>query len=67
MSHVACCTTRWIESIGKLAEGTYEGEDRNYNIIDVRDLVSAHRLAMESTVDHLNTHGGPRYVRELCN
>ena len=33
-----------------------------YNIIDVRDLVKAHRLAAESPVDHRETHGGPRYI-----
>ena len=53
---------QWIENIGKLAEGSYSGEDRNYNIIDVRDLCAGHRLAMESTVDHVHTHGGNRYI-----
>ena len=53
---------QWIENIGKLAAGTYDGPDMNYNIIDVRDLVSGHRAAMESTVDHVNTHGGNRYI-----
>ena len=33
-----------------------------YNIIDVRDLVKAHRLAAESPVDHRATHGGSRYL-----
>ena len=33
-----------------------------YNIIDVRDLVKAHRLAAEADIDHRQTRGGPRYV-----
>ena len=32
------------------------------NIIDVRDLVKAHRLAAESSVDHKTSHGSNRYV-----
>ena len=36
--------------------------DMYYNIIDVRDLVKAHRLAAESSVDHKTSHGSNRYV-----
>lgn len=57
---------QWIEQIGRLAGGlepTWPSRyDRYYNIIDVRDLVKAHRLAAESPVDHKATHGGNRYV-----
>ena len=57
---------QWIMQIGKLAGGEEPNwpsrNDMNYNIIDVRDLVKAHRLAAESSVDHKATHGGPRYV-----
>ena len=35
--------------------------DGRWNIIDVRDLASAHRLAAESTVDHAAAAGGARY------
>ena len=57
---------QWIEQIGRLA-GNLEPNwpsryDMSYNIIDVRDLVKAHRLAAESDADHKNSHGGPRYV-----
>ena len=57
---------QWIEQIGRIASGlgttwlsTY---DHYYNIIDVRDLVKAHRLAAESSVDHRATAGGNRYI-----
>ena len=57
---------QWIEQIGRLAGGlepTWPSRyDMYYNIIDVRDLVGAHRLAAESAVDHKASHGGPRYV-----
>ncbi|MAW28927.1 MAG: hypothetical protein CMP98_09010 [Gammaproteobacteria bacterium] len=57
---------QWIEQIGRLAAGEEPNwpskYDMYYNIIDVRDLVKAHRLAMESDADHKNSHGGPRYV-----
>ena len=57
---------QWIEQIGRLAGGlepTWPSRyDMYYNIIDVRDLVKAHRLAAESTVDHKTTTGGPRYI-----
>ena len=57
---------QWIEQIGRLAGGMEPNwpsrYDMFYNIIDVRDLVKAHRLAAESTVDHRATRGGPRYV-----
>ena len=57
---------QWIEQIGRLAGGlepTWPSKnDMYYDLIDVRDLVGAHRLAMESTVDHVNSLGGPRYV-----
>ena len=36
--------------------------DMYYNIIDVRDLVKAHRLAAELDIDHKTTHGGNRYI-----
>ncbi len=57
---------QWIEQIGRLAGGLEPSwpskYDMYYNIIDVRDLVKAHRLAAESSVDHRATVGGPRYV-----
>lgn len=57
---------QWIEQIGRLAGGMEPNWpsklDMYYNIIDVRDLVKAHRLAAESTVDHAATHGGARYL-----
>ena len=58
----------FIEDIGRLAAGLETRGlmkyDRNYNIIDVRDLVRAHRLAAESAVDHKATHGGSRYIMD---
>lgn len=57
---------QWIEQIGRLAGGLEpswpSNYDMYYDIIDVRDLVKAHRLAAESAVDHKATHGGSRYV-----
>ena len=57
---------QWIEQIGRMAGGLAPSwpsrYDQYYNIIDVRDLVKAHRLAAESGVDHGATHGGPRYI-----
>ncbi|HAK50385.1 MAG TPA: hypothetical protein DCM54_00555 [Gammaproteobacteria bacterium] len=57
---------QWIEQIGRLAAGEEPNfpskYDRYYNIIDVRDLVKAQRLAAESSADHIESHGGPRYV-----
>ena len=57
---------QWIGQIGRLAGGMQPNWpsklDMYYNIIDVRDLVKAHRLAAESTVDHAATHGGARYL-----
>ena len=57
---------QWIEQIGRIAGGlatTWMSEyDHYYNIIDVRDLVKAHRLAAESPVDHQATAGGSRYL-----
>ena len=57
---------QWIEQIGRLAGGLEPSwpsrYDMYYNIIDVRDLVKAHRLAAESPVDHRASHGGPRYI-----
>lgn len=57
---------QWIEQISRLANN--EGPnwpspyDSYYNIIDVRDLVRAHRLAAEADIDHAETAGGPRYL-----
>ena len=55
---------QWIEQIGRLAGGlepTWPSKnDMYYDLIDVRDLCAGHRLAMESAIDHLNSHGGPR-------
>ena len=55
---------QWIEQIGRLAGGLGPNwpspNDMYYDLIDVRDLCSGHRLAMESPIDHLNSHGGPR-------
>lgn len=57
---------QWIEQIGRMADKEMPNwpspYDMYYNIIDVRDLVKAHRLAAESPVDHAATEGGPRYV-----
>ena len=57
---------QWIEQIGRIAGGratTWMSQyDHYYNIIDVRDLVKAHRLAAESPVDHQATAGGSRYL-----
>mmetsp|Transcript_127083 Transcript_127083/g.359687 ORF Transcript_127083/g.359687 Transcript_127083/m.359687 type:complete len:371 (-) Transcript_127083:179-1291(-) len=57
---------QWIEQIGRMAGGMEprwpSPFDMYYNIIDVRDLVQAHRLAAESAVDHAATAGGPRYI-----
>ena len=57
---------QWIEQLGRIAadlEPNWPSKyDMYYNIIDVRDLVKAHRLAAESTIDHKTSHGGPRYV-----
>ena len=57
---------QWIEQIGRLAAGLEPSwpskYDMYYNIIDVRDLVQAHRLAAELAADHAATRGGPRYV-----
>lgn len=57
---------QWIEQIGRLAAGlepTWPSKyDMYYDIIDVRDLAAAHRLAAESSIDHKNSSGGPRYV-----
>ena len=57
---------QWIEQIGRMANN--EGPnwpspfDMYYNIIDVRDLVKAHRLAAEIDIDHSTTKGGARYL-----
>ena len=57
---------QWIEQIGRLAGGMEpiwpSRYDTYYDIIDVRDLVKAQRLAAESSVDHRASHGGPRYI-----
>ena len=57
---------QWIEQIGRVAGGlepTWPSKyDMYYNIIDVRDLVRAHRLAAESEIDHKSTQGGSRYI-----
>ena len=57
---------QWIEQIGRVAAGLQPSwptkRDMYYNIIDVRDLVKAQRLAAESEVDHRATHGGSRYI-----
>ena len=57
---------QWIEQIGRLASGEAPNwpskYDMYYNIIDVRDLVRAHRLAAESPLDHKATRGGNRYI-----
>lgn len=57
---------QWIEQIGRIANNqstTWPSPyDMYYNIIDVRDLVKAHRLAAEIDIDHAQTSGGSRYV-----
>ncbi len=57
---------QWIEQIGRLGAGLEPSwpspYDMYYNIIDVRDLVKAERLAAESEVDHQATNGGSRYL-----
>lgn len=57
---------QWIEQIGRMADQLAPNWpspfDMYYNIIDVRDLVKAHRLAAEASIDHTATEGGPRYL-----
>ena len=57
---------QWIEQLGRIANNEAPNwpspYDMYYNIIDVRDLVKAHRLAAEADIDHTSTSGGPRYV-----
>ncbi|MYD43649.1 MAG: NAD-dependent epimerase/dehydratase family protein [Gammaproteobacteria bacterium] len=57
---------QWIEQIGRMANNQGPNwpspYDMYYNIIDVRDLVKAHRLAAEAEIDHATTDGGARYV-----
>ncbi len=57
---------QWIEQIGRVAGGLEPNwpskYDMYYNIIDVRDLVKAHRLAAESSINHTSTQGGSRYI-----
>lgn len=46
---------QWIEQIGRLAGGLEPSwpskNDMYYDLIDVRDLVGAHRLALESPIE----------------
>ena len=37
-------------------------EDKTTVLVDVRDLVEAHRLAAESSIEHSKTLGGSRYI-----
>ena len=57
---------QWIEQIANLADGKQPNwpspYDMSYNVIDVRDLAKAHRLAAESDSDHKSLLGGPRYI-----
>ena len=57
---------QWIEQIGRIANNETPtwptAFDMYYNIIDVRDLVKAHRLAAEADIDHTATEGGARYL-----
>ena len=57
---------QWVEALVRFAGGLDPAwpskYDMRYNIIDVRDLVKAHRLAAESAVDHKATRGGNRYI-----
>ena len=57
---------QWIEQIGRIANNESPNwpspYDMYYNIIDVRDLVKAHRLAGEADIDHATTQGGARYL-----
>ena len=57
---------QWIEQIGRVGAGQEPNwpskYDMYYNIIDVRDLVEAHRLAAESSIEHSKTLGGSRYI-----
>ncbi len=57
---------QWIEQIARMGGGLPPNwpskYDMYYNIIDVRDLAQAHRLAAESAVDHKATAGGSRYI-----
>ena len=46
--------------MGDLCEGKTI-PDTHWNMLDVRDLALAQRLAAESEVDHASTVGGPRY------
>ena len=51
---------QWIEQIGRVGAGQEPNwpskYDMYYNIIDVRDLVEAHRLAAESSIEQSKTH-----------
>jgi hypothetical protein len=51
---------QWPALIGDLCEGRAV-EDTHWNMLDVRDLAVAQRLAAESAVDHGATAGGSRY------
>ena len=57
---------QWIEQIGRMANNETPNwpspYDMYYDIIDVRDLVKAHRLAAEFEIDHTATEGGARYL-----
>ena len=57
---------QWIEQIGRMANNETPNwpspYDMYYNIIDVRDLVKAHRLAAELDIDHASMKGGARYL-----
>lgn len=57
---------QWTEQVGRIAAGLDVNwpnpQNVCYDMIDVRDLVKAHRLAAESAVDHNNSHDGPRYL-----
>ena len=57
---------QWIEQIGRVGAGQEPNwpskYDMYYNIIDVRDLVEAHRLAAESPIEQSKTLGGSRYI-----
>jgi nucleoside-diphosphate-sugar epimerase len=57
---------QWNEQLGRIAAGlppTWDSPlDRYYNIIDVRDIAKAQRLAAEANYDHRATLGGARYI-----
>ena len=49
-----------VARVAQLCGGKAIG-DKHWNVIDVRDVSAAHRLAAESATDHARSAGGQRY------